>query len=278
MEKPPRPQLDRAAWVQAALDTLADEGVTGIRVEVLAKRLHVTKGSFYWHFKDRQDLLAGVLDVWKEGRIRDIIKQTRPEPGKEQAQLFHVIDVYSASRNKKGILIELAMREWARRDSLAAATVEEVDAWRLRCARELFLAIGLPLHEASTRSMLLYAYVFGVSMMNCEKFDGDIARMKADILELTAKHKRTTYDRIRYWVSVKGETALKAEFYSLSNRLLKVCKYENFQTMEGRPRPTRLVMEDALKAGNVSVLEYNSMKLRDLPDKIFTKDYLKKLD
>ena len=127
-----------------------------------------------------------MLDVWKEGRIRDIIKQTRPEPGKEQAQLFHVIDVYSASRNKKGILIELAMREWARRDSLAAATVEEVDAWRLRCARELFLAIGLPLHEASTRSMLLYAYVFGVSMMNCEKFDGDIARMKADILELIA--------------------------------------------------------------------------------------------
>ena len=186
MEKPPRPQLDRAAWVQAALDTLSDEGVTGIRVEVLAKRLHVTKGSFYWHFKDRQDLLAGVLDVWKEGRIRDIIKQTRPEPGKEQAQLFHVIDVYSASRNKKGILIELAMREWARRDSLAAATVEEVDAWRLRCARELFLAAGMPMHEASTRSMLLYAYVFGISMMNCEKFDGDIARMKADILELIA--------------------------------------------------------------------------------------------
>ncbi|MDD3328443.1 MAG: TetR/AcrR family transcriptional regulator [Zoogloea sp.] len=186
MEKTPRPQLDRAAWIQAALDTLADEGVTGIRVEVLAKRLHVTKGSFYWHFKDRQDLLAGVLDTWKDGRIRDIIKQTRPEPGKEEAQIFHVIDVYSASRNKKGILIELAMREWARRDAPAAATVEEVDAWRLRCARELFLAIGLPLHEASTRSMLLYAYVFGVSMMNCEKFDGDIARMKSDILKLIA--------------------------------------------------------------------------------------------
>ena len=186
MEKPARPQLDRAAWTQAALDTLADEGVTGIRVEVLAKRLHVTKGSFYWHFKDRQDLLAGVLDTWKEGRIRDIIKQTRSQPGKEEAQIFHVIDVYSASRNKKGILIELAMREWARRDAQAAATVEEVDAWRLRCARELFLAIGLPLHEASTRSMLLYAYVFGVSMMNCEKFDGDIARMKSDILNLIA--------------------------------------------------------------------------------------------
>ena len=187
MEKPARPQLDRAAWTQAALDTLADEGVTGIRVEVLAKRLHVTKGSFYWHFKDRQDLLSGVLETWKDGRIRDIIKQTRPEPGGEETLIFRVIDIYSASRNRKGILIELAMREWARRDPAAAAIVEEVDAWRLRCARELFLACGIPMHEASTRSMLLYAYVFGVSMMNCEKFDGDIARMKDDIRDLIAR-------------------------------------------------------------------------------------------
>lgn len=187
MEKPPRLQLDRAAWTQAALDTLADEGVTGIRVEVLAKRLNVTKGSFYWHFKDRQDLLSGVLETWKDGRIRDIVKQTRPHPGNEAAQILHVIDVYSASRNRKGILIELAMREWARRDPAAAAIVEEVDAWRLRCARELFLACGVAMHEASTRSMLLYAYVFGVSMMNCEKFDGDIARMKDDIRDLIAR-------------------------------------------------------------------------------------------
>lgn len=192
MEKPPRLQLDRDAWIQAALDTLADEGVTGVRVEVLAKRLHVTKGSFYWHFKDRQDLLSGVLETWKDGRIRDIVKQTKPMADDGAAQIFHVIDVYSASRNRKGILIELAMREWARRDPAAALIVEEVDAWRLRCARELFLASGMPMHEASTRSMLLYAYVFGVSMMNCEKFDGDIARMKDDIRQLIACNRPTT--------------------------------------------------------------------------------------
>ena len=114
MQKTPRPQLDRSTWIQAAFDTLADEGVGGIRVEILARRLHVTKGSFYWHFKDRQDLLDGILETWKVGRIRDIVKQTRPEAGHEEAQLFHVIDVYSASRNNKGILIELAVREWAR--------------------------------------------------------------------------------------------------------------------------------------------------------------------
>ena len=99
-----------------------------------------------------------------------------------------------------------------------------------------------------------------------------------NVLELIAVDRSVTYQKVVYWVRQKDNWQFKAEFYSLSNRLLKVCKYENFQTMEGRPRPTRLVMEDALKAGNVSVLEYNSMKLRDLPDKIFTKDYLKKLD
>jgi len=98
------------------------------------------------------------------------------------------------------------------------------------------------------------------------------------VLELIAVDRGVTYQRVVYWVRGKDNWPFKAEFYSLSNRLLKTCKYENYRSMEGRQRPTRLVMEDALKSGEQSVLEYNSMKLRDLPDKIFTKDYLKKLD
>lgn len=98
------------------------------------------------------------------------------------------------------------------------------------------------------------------------------------VLELIAIDRGVTYQRVVYWVRQKDNWPLKAEFFSLSNRLLKTCRYENYQLMEGRQRPTRLVMEDALKSGNQSVLEYNAMKLRDLPDKVFTKDYLKKLD
>jgi hypothetical protein len=98
------------------------------------------------------------------------------------------------------------------------------------------------------------------------------------VLELTGVDRSVTYQRVLYWVREKDFWPYKAEFYSLSNRLLKTSKYENFQTMEGRKRPTRLVMEDALRGGEQSVLEYGAMKLRDLPDKIFTKDYLKKLD
>jgi AcrR family transcriptional regulator len=182
-----RPQLDRSAWVHAAFDILAAEGVTGLRVEVLAKRLHVTKGSFYWHFKNRSDLLGAVLETWKDGRIRDIIKQTRIQPGEELGQIYHVIDVYSASRNRRGMQIELAVRDWARRDAAAAMIVAEVDNWRLQCARDLFLACNVPMAEATSRCVLLYAYVFGISLMNCEQFAADIPRIKQEIADLISR-------------------------------------------------------------------------------------------
>ncbi len=60
--------------------------------------------------------------------------------------------------------------------------------------------------------------------------------------------------------------------------MLKTCLYQNFEKMAGKVRPTKLVMEDALRKGEQSVLEYSAMKLRDLPDKMFTKDYLKRLE
>ena len=107
---------------------------------------------------------------------------------------------------------------------------------------------------------------------------GGHAAVVLDVLELNAVDRGVTYQKVIYWVNQKDNWPHKAEFYSLSNRLLKTCKYENYQKMEGRIRPTRLVMDDAMRSGEQSVLDYNSMKLRDLPDKIFTKDYLKKLD
>lgn len=98
------------------------------------------------------------------------------------------------------------------------------------------------------------------------------------VLELTAVDRGVTYQRVMYWVNEKSGWPYKAEFYSLSNRLMKVCHYDNFQALAGKVRPTRLVMDDAMRAGERSILEYSDMRLRELPDKIFTKDYLKKID
>jgi len=97
------------------------------------------------------------------------------------------------------------------------------------------------------------------------------------VLELTAVDRSVTYQRVRYWVQQNNFWPYKAEFYSLSGRLLKTCQYEEFRKLGGASRPTRLIMTDALNKGEVSTLDYSDLRLRDLPDRVFTKDYLKRL-
>ena len=110
-------------------------------------------------------------------------------------------------------------------------------------------------------------------LLRTEKIDGE----DHYVLELTAVDRSVAYHRVLYWVKQKNHFPHKAEFYSLSDRLLKTARYEKFQPMAGRARPTRLVMQDALRKGEESVLEYSGMALRPLEDKIFTRDYLKRL-
>src|SRR5574343_827541 len=178
-----RTQLDPARWVDTAIDLLASEGISGLRVEVLAKRCGVTKGSFYWHFKDRQALLDAVLLRWQDGRIRDIEKTTSVSPGKERDQLHFAIEVYGAVRNRKGMAIELAIRDWARQGAHAARIVEAVDLYRLDCTRKLFVAAGMSDAEAKSRSLLLYACVFGLSLMHYGHFDDNLADLKQRIAD-----------------------------------------------------------------------------------------------
>jgi hypothetical protein len=111
-------------------------------------------------------------------------------------------------------------------------------------------------------------------LLRSETIDGE----KYNVLELIAIDRSVTYQRVLYWVRESTSAPYRAEFYSVSNRLLKTCKYEKFEKVIGKLRPTRLVMEDALRSGELSVLEYSGMKLRELPDKVFTKDYLKRLE
>jgi outer membrane lipoprotein-sorting protein len=111
-------------------------------------------------------------------------------------------------------------------------------------------------------------------LLRTEKIDGE----SMHVLELTAVDRGVTYHRVLYWVRVSNNWPYKAEFYSLSDRLLKTCLYQKFERMAGRMRPTRLTMQDALRTGEESVMEYADMRLRDLPDKVFTKDYLKRLE
>jgi len=97
------------------------------------------------------------------------------------------------------------------------------------------------------------------------------------VLNLTAVRPSVTYHRVMYWVNKNNYRPYKAEFYTLSGRKLKICRYEDYRPMTGAVRPTKLVMQDALHKGQKSVMTYSDMRLRNLPDKYFDKDYLKKL-
>ncbi|MBL8472282.1 MAG: outer membrane lipoprotein-sorting protein [Rhodocyclaceae bacterium] len=112
------------------------------------------------------------------------------------------------------------------------------------------------------------------AILRSEKIDGETY----NVLELSAVDRGVTYAKVLYWVHQGKNWPHKAEFYSLSEKLIKTCYYEKYEMLGGKVRPTRLVMEDALKKGEKSVLDYEDMKLKELPDRIFTKQYLEKLD
>jgi outer membrane lipoprotein-sorting protein len=115
-------------------------------------------------------------------------------------------------------------------------------------------------------------------------YDARVLRVDAiddrpvDVLELVARERGVTYRRVLYWVRQSDAWPVKAEFYSVSDRLLKTARYEDFRRLAGRVRPVRIVIEDALKPDARSTLRYTDMSLRDLPDRVFTKDYLKRLE
>jgi AcrR family transcriptional regulator len=162
-------RLDAAAWIAAAFELLAESGIEGVRVEPLAKRLNVTKGSFYWHFTDRRALLDAMLAQWAEGRVIAIRAQaTGGKTAKESptVTLLRLADLYTRHGNARGLAIELAVRAFARGDEGAAKAVRAVDSERLTHVAALFETLGWPASDARARAVLFYSYLFGQSLLD----------------------------------------------------------------------------------------------------------------
>lgn len=157
--------LDARAWIAGALDALAVGGVDAVRVEPLAKALAVTKGSFYWHFADRRALIGAMLSQWSSGRIAAIREQTAQATDPALA-LRRLIDLYTRRSNARGLAIELAIRALARNDADAASAVQAVDAERLRHVAQLYARLGHGAREAEARAVMVYAYLFGQSLLD----------------------------------------------------------------------------------------------------------------
>ena len=160
-----RSDIGTEDWIEAGFAELARSGVEGVRVEVLAKSLGVTKGGFYRRFRDRAALLEAMLQDWREGRIAAIEKQTSLDGSDARERLKALIALYSERMNTEGMAIELAIRQWARADELAAAAVAGVDDARLKNVGQLYRATGLGSEEADAQAFLFYCFIFGQSLL-----------------------------------------------------------------------------------------------------------------
>jgi AcrR family transcriptional regulator len=156
-------------WIEAGFKEIARSGVEGVRVEVLAKNLGVTKGGFYRRFKDRAALLEGILHDWSAGRIAAIEQQTSLDGASARDRLRALIRLYSERMNTEGMAVELAIRQWARADEAAAAAVASVDAARLNNVGQLYRATGLGPEEADAQAFLFYCFIFGQSLLFLER-------------------------------------------------------------------------------------------------------------
>jgi AcrR family transcriptional regulator len=155
-------------WIRAGFAELARSGIEGVRIEVLAKNLGVTKGGFYRRFRDRGALLEGMLEDWREGRIAAIEQQANLEGESARERLAALIHLYSERMNTEGMAIELAIRQWARTDEAAAEAVASVDAARLKNVGQLYRATGLDADAADAKAFLFYCFVFGQSLLFLE--------------------------------------------------------------------------------------------------------------
>ena len=153
-------------WIEAGLKAIGRSGIDGVRVEVLAKGLGVTKGGFYRRFKDRRALLDAMLETWRKGRIALIERHT--ELGGENAhdRLKSLIKFYSERSNPQGMAIELAIRQWARSDRAAAAAVAAVDDARLKNVEQLYRKQGLGAEDAQAWAVLFYSFIFGQGLLS----------------------------------------------------------------------------------------------------------------
>lgn len=151
---PARTRFDRSVWLEAALDSLWMEGIEGVKVEPLARRLEVTKGSFYHHFTGREELLRAMVDRWQatqDSFLEGLGSAPARDPSERLEQVMEFIDTKDARH-------DIAMRGWARVSLKARKAVEAIDARRLRFLEELFVEMGFSGDAAALRSRLIYFY------------------------------------------------------------------------------------------------------------------------
>ena len=147
------PRLSAADWAQVALDVIAEQGVAAVAVEPLARRLGVTKGSFYWHFPSRDALLQAALERWEEVEQQQVFGslEEEPDPRERLRRLFQLV---GHETRPHAIYSELLK---ALEHPAVAPVIHRVSQRRLEYLTASFRQAGLGRNEAQNRARLTYA-------------------------------------------------------------------------------------------------------------------------
>ncbi|MGH9686751.1 MAG: TetR/AcrR family transcriptional regulator [Candidatus Acidiferrales bacterium] len=147
--------LNSSDWVEAAFSRFSDQGIESVRVEVLARDLGVSKGSFYWHFRDRGELLEEMLGRWE----REELRWTGEEDGCGPAVRWaHVV---AKAADPERIRTEVALRGWARRDSRVAARVAAIERKKAALIATVLRDVGFTPSAADAWSEIVLMVCLG---------------------------------------------------------------------------------------------------------------------
>lgn len=153
--------LNERDWVAAATEILVQENVRGIKIEKLCAKLGVTKGSFYWHFKKRNDILIAMLHEWKRRATLNVIQNAARSGIKGLEMLRRLVEGRRRENIDQAVAVEMSIRDWARRVEMPKEAIFEVDTMRFEHMREMFMQAGFDEAEASKRSYLTYCVLMG---------------------------------------------------------------------------------------------------------------------
>lgn len=155
----------RQAWIDAGLRALGSGGPDAVRIESLARALHVTKGGFYGYFADRTALLEEMLDAWEHRSIAAAIEQAEQEGGDPLTRAQRAADL---TFSPELLPVDLAIRDWARRDPSVARRLVRVDNRRMEYLRSHFRATFPDPADLEARCLLAFSAAIATDLIAAE--------------------------------------------------------------------------------------------------------------
>lgn len=187
-----------AAWLDAAYQTLIENGVDSVRIATLSQRLRLSRTSFYWFFEDREALLKAVRERWKEKNTHNLIQRSQAYAVSITEAILNVFDCWLDSRLFDS-RFEFAMRNWALQASDVASEIAAADAARIDALKAMFIRFGYEELPADVRARTIYLTQIGyISMQTVDSLATRMARIP-DYVEIFTAERPTQQELDRFF-------------------------------------------------------------------------------